>query len=68
MPETDAFKKLKKSMMKEYLGEDVPKEYKKVYGKMYNKKDIISFAIATAKSKGIIIDKPKEKKKGDFFK
>lgn len=67
MPYTDAFNKLFKSMKKEYVGEDVPKEYRKKYGKMYNKKDVLQFAIATAKSKGIPVDK-KPKKKGGFFK
>lgn len=66
MPETTAFKKLRKSMMKEYLGEPVPKEYQKKYGTMYNKKDVISFAIATAKSKRIPIEE--KQKKGGFFK
>jgi hypothetical protein len=61
MPTTEAFDKLLKSMKKEYLGEKVPEKYKKQYGTMYNKKDVLSFAIATAKSKGIPIDK-KEKK------
>jgi len=66
MPYTDAFKKLLKKMKKQYSGELVPEEYKKVYVKIYNKKDVISFTIATAKSKGIIIDKP-IKKKGLYF-
>lgn len=67
MPETEEFKKLKKSMMKQYFGEKVPKEYQKQYGTKYNKKDVNSFAIATAKSKGILIEKPIEKKKGLYF-
>jgi len=67
MPYTTAFNKLFKEMKKEYLGEDVPKKYVKKYGTMYNKKDVLQFAIATAKKKRIPIDKPKEKK-GVFFK
>ena len=68
MPETDVFKKLKRKMMKEYLGEDVPKEYQDRYGTMYNKKDVISFATATAKKRRIPIDVIKQKVKGVYFK
>jgi hypothetical protein len=53
MPESKAFKKLKKSLTENYLGEPVPKQYQKKYGKRYDKKDIKSFAFAVAKSKGI---------------
>lgn len=66
MPYTDSFNKLYKSMKKEYSGEEVPDKYKKKYGKIYNKKDVLQFTIATAKAKGILIDKPKNK--GGFFK
>lgn len=68
MPYTSSFNKLYKSMKKEYFGEQVPEKYKEKYGTKYNKKDVLSFAIATAKSKGIVIDKPIEKKKGLYFK
>lgn len=57
MPYTNAFRKLLKSFKKEYWGKDVPIEYRKRYGKIYNKKDVLSFAIATAKVKRIPIDK-----------
>lgn len=67
MPYTKSFSKLLKSIKKEYFGEKVPEKYRKRYGKIYNKKDVLSFAIATAKSKGILIDKPK-KRKGNCFK
>ena len=66
MTQTPSFKKLLKSMKKEYFGKQVPEKYQEKYGTMYNKKDVLSFAIATAKKKGIIIDKP-IKKKGLFF-
>ena len=66
MTYTPSFKKLLKSMKKEYSGKQVPEEYQKKYGTMYNKKDVLSFATATAKSKGIIIDQP-IKKKGLYF-
>lgn len=57
MPESKEFKKLKAEMFSEYLGKPVPSQYQKKYGKRYDKKDVISFAYAVAKSKGI-----KEKK------
>lgn len=53
MPESKAFKKLKGSLMKQYLNDKVPKEYQSRYGKRYDKKDIKSFAFAVARKKGI---------------
>lgn len=61
MPKTKVFKELLGSMEEEYLGEPVPKKYQNRYGKRYDKKDVISFAYATAKSKGIKIDLKKKK-------
>ena len=61
MPRTKPFNKLLRSMNEEYLGKPVPKQYRKRYGKIYDKKEVLSFAIATAKSKGITIDKKQSK-------
>lgn len=68
MPYTKAFGKLLREMKKEYLGEEVPEKYRNKYGKMYNKKDVLSFAIATAKKKQIQIDQKQIKKRGLYFK
>ncbi len=57
MPHTQAFKKLWKSIEKNYLYEDVPKEYQKRYGKKYDKKDVKAFTYAVAKKRRIKIDK-----------
>lgn len=57
MPHTTEFNKLFKSMKEEYSGKKVPRQYQNRYGKRYDISDIKSFSIATAKSKGIKIDK-----------
>ena len=59
MPKTLAFKKIKASLSKQYLGKKVPSLYQERYGKVYGKKDIDSFAYALAKSRGIKVDKKK---------
>lgn len=67
MPYTKPFNKLLREFKKEYLGEKVPLEYQDKYGTMYNKKDILSFAMATAKKKRIPIEIKPVKKKGLYF-
>ena len=57
MPHTKEFLILKKSLLKKYLGTNVPKQFQNRYGKIYHKKDINSFAYALAKSKKILIDR-----------
>lgn len=56
MPLTKEFKKLMKSVEKNYLGKPVPTRFKKTYGKIYNKKDIEPLSYAIAKSRGVQID------------
>ena len=56
MPKTKGFKLLENALEDEYLGKTVPSMYQKKYGKTYDKKDIVSFAYAVAKSKGIKIE------------
>jgi hypothetical protein len=56
MVKKSAFDKILDSMEDTYLGEEVPLKYRKKYGKMYNKKDVLQFAYATAKRRGIPID------------
>ena len=68
MTTTKAFDKLLRKMKGDYVGEDVPEKYQKEYGTMYNKKDVLKFARATAKSKGIPIEEKIKKKKGIYFK
>lgn len=53
MPRSEAFNRLYKSMEKQYLYKDVPVQYRKRYGKRYDKKDVKSFAIATARKLGV---------------
>ena len=53
MPETSAFKKLKKNVFETYLGKKVPKEYQKKYGKTYDESEVKSVAFAIAKSRRI---------------
>jgi hypothetical protein len=62
MPITPAFKKLYKSVEKQYLYKDVPSKFKSKYGKKYDKKEVKSVAIAIAKSRNIKIDKGGVKK------
>lgn len=57
MPLSDEFKKLKASLMENYLGKPVSPQYKKEYGKIYNKKDIDIFAIKVANKLNIRRDK-----------
>ena len=56
MPKSQAFKEIYNNISKAYLGEKVPSKYQGSYGKRYDKKDIKSFAIAVAKSRGIKFD------------
>jgi len=57
MPKTKEFKKLFKSVKKQYLGKAVPKEYQFRYGKRYDPHEIESLSYAIAKAKKIKIDK-----------
>ena len=53
MPETKAFRALKRAVAKEYLGKGVPKKYQARYGKKYDINETKSIAYAIAQSKGI---------------
>ena len=57
MPKTEAFKKLKNALSKEYVGRIVPEKYQKRYGKRYDDSEMESLAYAVARSRGIKIDK-----------
>lgn len=66
MPLTKDFIQLEKNVKKEYFGKKVPTKYQERYGKRYDKKDIVSFSYAIAKSKNIKIEKRKKKTERGF--
>ena len=61
MPKTKAFRKLERSVRKQYLGKPVPLRYRARYGKRYGARDVKSVSYAIARKMGITegIGRPK---------